>query len=140
MPPHLLGRKTPEFKGFTTITLLHTNSKELLPLSRRNPAAKVTFCRCSHPAAQPESLARSAAAIVKTRDRSGARGLGAGTGREKPRARAARGRPRGGRGAQPEHKAERRLPGHRTSLRPPRAPGARANTMHPGLGRGGSNT
>lgn len=60
MPLHLLGRKTLECKGFTKITLLHVNSRELLPLSRRNPAAKVTFARCSHPAAQPESLARSA--------------------------------------------------------------------------------
>lgn len=58
-PLHLLGRKTLEFKGFTKITLLHVNTKELLLLSRRNPAARVTFSRCSYPAAQPESLARS---------------------------------------------------------------------------------
>lgn len=56
------------------------------------------------------------------------------------RERRARRRPGGGRGAQPEHKAARRLTSHCTSLGLPRAPGARANTMHPGLGRGGSNT
>lgn len=56
------------------------------------------------------------------------------------RERRARRRPGGGRGAQTQHKAARRLPGCRTSLRPPLAPRARANTMHPGLGPGGSNT
>lgn len=141
-PLHLLGRKTSEFKGFAKTTLLHVNSKET-PASRgKNRAATVTFSGRSSPAAQPGSLARSAGCDRGDRRRRGRSRLESGERvRNGPaRERRARRRPEGGRGAQSQHKAARRLPGRRTSLRPPRAPRARANTMHPGLGPGGSNT
>lgn len=137
-PLHLLGRKTSEFKGFAKTTLLHVNSKET-PASRgKNRAATVTFSGRSSPAAQPGSLARSAGCDRGDRRRRGRSRLERGERvRNGPaRERRARRRPEGGRGAQSQHKAARRLPGRRTSLRPPRAPRARANTMHPGLGPG----
>lgn len=123
--------------------MLHVNSKETPASLGKKSGGNGYFLSPpvpGRPAGACRWLARRTE-IVKTGGGGDSEARARGQGEKKPRARAARaGGPGGGRRAQPEHKAARRLAGHRTSLGSPRVSGARANTMHPGLGRGGSNT
>lgn len=81
MPLHLLGRKTPEFKGFTKITLIRANRQRNSCLcGEENGRQRLLFLVPVAPPPGPGRRPAPQAATVDTGGGRGQRGWGAGTG------------------------------------------------------------